>query len=150
MKPDEDPFGLWIKNALSDNDAAYAKGQDALDCFAIKGSNSAAFIGFMSNALGRDEQLIEVFHSKAIYDPGRTSLIVLKLSARSDQTWRIIVFNFPEPHSDAIHRATNELVSSLRDQTWLREPIEDGDDLFWWDDQGREWKSCLIPHPGGG
>jgi hypothetical protein len=141
-----DPFGRAVGNIVGSGKSAYAQGEEALGHLGIRGADASALARFMTDTLGAEDHRIELWYSEdrsATWRDG--GVFVMMLTARADTRWRIILFDFPEQRTDPIVRARDALIPTLRDEDWPGRAVEDGDDLFWWDDEDRTWKSDLLP-----
>lgn len=147
MEKAMDPHGMFIKNIFIDKKAARWVGDTALLSLGFSEREGSALQGFISEVLGPEDPLIELWQSSSsTTHPYDDLALVLKLSARRERTWRIIFIDLPPSLTEAIGRALDALVPTLTLATWPREAIARGDDLFWWDDEAREWRACRFPH----
>jgi len=147
MEKAMDPHGMFIKNIFIDKKAVRCVGDTALRSLGFSERDSSALRSFISEVLGPEDPLIDLWQSSgAVTHPYGELALVLKLSARSERTWRIIFIDLPPSMTEAIGRALDALVPTFTLRTWPREAIAGGDDLFWWDDEAREWRACRFPH----
>ena len=147
MENAEDPHGRFIKNIFTDKQAIRSGGDTALRALGFGEREASDLRGFISEVLGPADLRIELRQaSDSLSHPHGELALVLKLSARSKRTWTIIFIDLPPSRSEAIGRALDALVPTLTLRTWPREAIGRGDDLFWWDDEAREWMACPFPH----
>ena len=147
MEKAMDPHGMFIKNIFIDKKAARWVGDTALRSIGFSEREGSALRGFISEVLGPEDPLIDLWQSSgSVTHPHGELALVLKLSARSERTWRIIFIDLPPSRTEAIDRALDALVPTLTLRTWPREAVARGDDLFWWDDEVREWRACRFPH----
>jgi hypothetical protein len=122
-------------------------GDTALRSLGFSEQESSALRAFISEVLGPEDLLIDLRQSSGSSShPYGELALVLKLSARSEHTWRIIFIDLPASRTEAIGRALDDLVPTLTLRTWPREAVARGDDLFWWDDEAREWRACQFPN----
>jgi hypothetical protein len=68
------------------------------------------------------------------------------LEGREDDMWRIIFLYIPPFGTQAIQGAVATLAATLKNEEWLREAVDDRDDIFWWDDSARKWNSDVVLH----
>jgi hypothetical protein len=115
-------------------------GNEAFDALGIVGDEVDALTDFMREALGRDEV------RATTYRPWDAA--VLRLEGREGDAWRIIFLYIARLGTQAAQRAVAALAPTLRNEEWLREAIDDGDDIFWWDDNARKWDSDMVDHLG--
>ena len=147
MEKAMDPHGMFIKNIFIDKKAVRCVGDTALRSLGFSERDSSALRGFISEVLGPEDPLIDLWQSSgSVTHPHGELALVLKLSARSERTWRIIFIDLPPSRTEAIDRALDALVPTLTLRTWPREAVARGDDLFWWDVEVREWRACRFPH----
>ncbi len=147
MEKAMDPHGMFIKNIFIDKKAVRCVGDTALRSLGLSERDSSALRSFISEVLGPEDPLIDLWQSSgSVTHPYGELALVLKLSARLERTWRIIFIDLPPSRTEAIGRALDALVPTLTLRTWAREAIARGDDLFWWDDEAREWRACRFPH----
>lgn len=144
----DDPHGMFIKGIFTDRKAARWVGDTALRSLGFSERENSALQSFITEVLGPEDPLVELWQpsgSTTSHPYGELAL-VLKLSARSECTWRIIFIDLPPSRTEAIGRALDALLPTLTLQTWPREAVARGDDLFWWDDKAREWMACQFPN----
>lgn len=147
MEKATDPHGNFIKNIFIDKKASRSVGDTALRSLGFSEREGSALQGFISEVLGPEDPLIELWQSSSsTTHPYDDLALVLKLSARRERTWRIVFIDLPPSMTEAIGRASDALVPTFTLRTWPREAIARGDDLFWWDDEAREWRACRFPH----
>ncbi len=140
-----DPNGGFIINIFLHSRAACAAGDSALHVLGFDEQETADLQSFISEVLGPADPLIELWQSSnRTLHPHGALAFVLKLSARSERTWKIIFIHLPKVETETMGRALGTLVPTLRLHTWPREAIARGDDLFWWDDEAREWRACPL------
>lgn len=143
----DDPHGGFIKEIFINKKAFRWVGDTALRSLGFSERESSALQSFISEVLGLEDPLIDLRQpSGSTSHPYGELALVLKLSARSERTWRIIFIDLPPSGTEAIGRALDALVPTLTLQTWPREAVAKGDDLFWWDDEAREWMACRLPN----
>ncbi len=147
MEKATDPHGMFIKNIFIDNKSVRCVGDTALRSLGFSERDGSALRSFISEALGPEEPLIDLWQSSgSVTHPHGELALVLKLSARSERTWRIIFIDLPPSRTEALGRALDALVPTFTLRTWPREAVARGEDLFWWDDEAREWRACRFPH----
>ncbi|MET7334282.1 hypothetical protein [Nonomuraea sp. NPDC005650] len=140
-----DPKEGFIRKIFIDKGGGYAIGDVVIGALGFDERETTDLQNFILEALGPADPLVELYSSDLVSHSNGGRGYVLKLSARSERTWRIILFHLPEGRTEAMGRALDTLVPTLRNHAWPREAITRGEDLFWWDDGDCEWRSCLIP-----
>jgi hypothetical protein len=111
---------------------------EAFNILGIVGDEADSLVDFMREVLGRDE-----IRATAYCPRGRALLV---LEGREDDMWRIIFLYIPPFGTQAIQGAVATLAATLKNEEWLREAVDDGDDIFWWDDSARKWNSDVVLH----